>query len=61
MGEVINLRQARKRKARAAGEAEADANRLKFGRTKTQRLWDAAQNERVSKDLDAHKIEKSDD
>lgn len=61
MGEVINLRQARKRRAQAARETEADANRIRFGRTKAQRLSDAAHSERADKDLAGHKIEKSDD
>ncbi|WP_443970838.1 DUF4169 family protein [Sphingobium sp. CR28] len=61
MGEIINLRQARKRQARAARETEADANRLKFGRTKGERLADAAQSERAHKKLAGHKIDKSDD
>ena len=34
MGEVINLRQARKARERAAKEAEATANRIAFGRPK---------------------------
>ena len=34
MAEIINLRQARKRKARTDKEAEAAANRVAFGRTK---------------------------
>jgi hypothetical protein len=61
VGDVINLRQARKHQARVARENEADANRLKFGRPKAQRLSDAARRERAHKDLNAHKIEKSDD
>ena len=61
MGEVISLKQARKHKARAVQETEADANRLKFGRTKVQRLSDAAQSERAQKNLAEHEIEKSDD
>ena len=34
MGEVINLRQARKAKARSDSEQESAANRLQFGRRK---------------------------
>ncbi len=61
MGENINLRQARKRQARAARETEADASRLKFGRTKAQRLSDTAQSERAHNDLAGHKLEREDD
>ncbi|MCZ8087112.1 MAG: DUF4169 family protein [Brevundimonas sp.] len=37
MAEIINLNRARKVKARAADKASAAANRLAFGRTKTER------------------------
>lgn len=35
--EIVNLRQVRKQKARAAKEAQAEANRLRFGQSKAQR------------------------
>ncbi len=37
MGEIVNLRGARKRKACADSAAEATANRLKFGVSRTDR------------------------
>ena len=37
MADIINLRQARKVKARADKERVAEANRAKFGRTKADR------------------------
>ena len=37
MAEVINLRQARKRRDRADKTAAADANRIAHGRTKAER------------------------
>lgn len=37
MPDPINLRQARKARARAEKEAQASANRAKFGRTKAER------------------------
>ena len=40
--DIVNLRQARKRKARAEREAAAAENRLKFGRSRTERRHDAA-------------------
>ncbi|MAP45893.1 MULTISPECIES: DUF4169 family protein [Sphingobium] len=46
MGTVINLRQARKRKARADKAANAAANRALHGRTKAERSAQAAQDER---------------
>lgn len=43
MGEVVNLRQARKARQRADDESRAAANRLKHGRTKAdKRIADAA-------------------
>lgn len=42
MTNIVNLRQARKARARIDKARGAQANRAKFGRTKTQRLADAA-------------------
>ena len=38
--EVINLKRARKDKARRERDSEADANRRRFGRTKAQKAAD---------------------
>ncbi len=46
MADVINLRTARKAKARAAKEAQAAAHRAAFGRTQAQKTSDAAERER---------------
>ncbi|MCM0022082.1 MAG: DUF4169 family protein, partial [Tagaea sp.] len=43
MGEIVNLRRARKDKARAAKDADAAANRAKFGTPKTERDARAAE------------------
>jgi len=43
--EIINLRQARKAKARAEKDAQAEANRRKYGRTKAERM--AQEDERI--------------
>ena len=37
MAEIVNLRLARKARARAAKEADAAANRVAFGRSKAER------------------------
>lgn len=37
MGDIINLRQARKAKKRTEGQRQADVNRLKHGRTKADK------------------------
>lgn len=52
MGDVVNLRAARKLRKRAAASAHADANRAKFGRTKAERLADTAESARREKMLD---------
>ena len=55
MAEVINLRQARKAKARAEKEKTAEANRLAFGRSKAEKQGAKFEKERSDKALDAHK------
>ena len=45
----INLNQARKARNRAEAKAKADANAVRFGRTKAERLLDAAR-EKQSQD-----------
>lgn len=52
MAQIINLNKARKKKAREAASAQADANRLKFGRTKEQRALEAAQAKEAQHRLD---------
>ncbi len=52
MSEIVNLRQARKRAARAAAETEAAANRAQHGRSKAERAVTAAERESVRKILD---------
>jgi hypothetical protein len=52
----VNLNKARKAKARAEKTARADANAVKFGRTKNQRQADKARNAREETLLDQHKI-----
>ena len=42
MGDPVNLNKARKAAAKRAAEAEAAANRVKFGRTKAEKLADRA-------------------
>lgn len=56
-GKIVNLKSARKTKARADAKAEADANAVKFGRTKAQRILEATQNHTARKMLDRHKTE----
>lgn len=53
----ISLNQVRKDRARADDKARADANAVKFGRTKAQRLLEAAQAEQARKRLDQAKFD----
>jgi hypothetical protein len=57
MGNVVNLRLARKRKAREQAEAQAAANRRKFGRTPAQRAAEAAEAEEARRKLDRLKLD----
>jgi len=61
MGDVINLRQFRKTKARAEKEKSAEQNRITFGRTKAEKDLTRARNEKAEKTLDQGKLEKPDD
>jgi hypothetical protein len=55
MAEIVNLRQARKRKARADKEARATENRVAFGRTKEERTLSEARKDLETRRLEAHK------
>ena len=58
MAEIINLRQARKGRARAEKEDAAAANRAKFGRTKEDKQLEAARKSLEVAKLDGHKRDK---
>lgn len=58
MATVINLNKARKQKARADAEKQAAENRVKFGRTKAQKLLDAAEADDAKRKLDLLKRER---
>ena len=51
--DIVNLRKARKAKARADKEREAASNRAAFGRTKGQRQLEELDKARARKALDA--------
>lgn len=55
MADIISLSKARKARARADKETAAEANRLKFGRTKAEKLKDAGDKARAEKHIDGHK------
>ncbi len=58
MGEIVNLRRVRKSIKRTQAEAEAEANRAKFGRTKAERQNEAAQQRLLGEKLDGHLLTK---
>lgn len=55
--EVVNLRRARKARARAAAEADAAANRAKHGRAKGERMLEEARQAKAARALDGAKRE----
>lgn len=55
MGDVVNLRLARKAKARVEKEKLADANRALSGRPKAEKLAQRAERESLLRFVDGHK------
>jgi hypothetical protein len=61
MGDILNLRRARKNAERRATEQKAAANRLLHGRSKSERAFETARKKKDRRDLDLHRIEKADE
>jgi hypothetical protein len=57
MADIVNLRRARKDKARRERDSEAAANRRRFGRTKAQKAADKDAAARRRRDLDGKVLE----
>jgi GAF domain-containing protein len=57
--EIVNLRLARKAKARSEKERQAEQNRISFGRTKQEKTLTRALNEKAEKRLDQGRIERT--
>jgi hypothetical protein len=55
--EIVNLRKARKAKARAADEARAAENRTRFGRSKAERKASEADRDLTLRKLDGHRLQ----
>jgi len=55
MAELINLNKARKARAKVTREAEAAENRVRFGRTKADKLLAEKRREVSARDLDGKK------
>jgi hypothetical protein len=60
MGDVINLKRFKKRNQREQSAKQADANRARFGRTKSERVLDERRTGRANDMLDQHRIEGED-
>ena len=61
MGDVVNLRRARKKAQRELAEREASAKRLLHGRSKAQRDLDSERDAKASRELERHRIETGDE
>jgi hypothetical protein len=61
MGEIVNLRQARKAKARTEADKQARENRAAFGRTKAEKKLARAEQEAAARKLDGHKHDRKPD
>lgn len=57
MGDLINMNRARKDRAKASRAATADANRVRFGRSKARKSADAADAARRETALDGARRE----
>ncbi len=60
MGDLVNLKQFRKRAAKERSEQEAAANRARFGRTRSEREREELRAERASELLNQHRIDGED-
>jgi hypothetical protein len=60
MADVINLKRFKKRSEREQSAKQADANRARFGRTKSERAADEISSDRASRLLDQHRIDGGD-
>ncbi|MBB6223519.1 hypothetical protein GGI64_005514 [Rhizobium leguminosarum] len=59
--EIVNLRQFRKKQARSEKEAQAEQNRISFGRTKAEKQLTRSLNEKADKAHRDGRIETDDD
>lgn len=56
MGDLVNLKRFKKRTERHQLEQQAEANRNRFGRTKSERILDERRADRTNHILDQHRI-----
>ena len=60
MGDVVNLRRFKKRGEREQSAKQAEVNRARFGRTKSERVLDEKRATRANDLLDQHRIDGED-
>jgi hypothetical protein len=60
MGDVVNLRRFKKRTVRHQSEQQAEANRTRFGRNKSERILDERRAERANELLNQHRVDGED-
>jgi hypothetical protein len=60
MGDVVNLKRFKKRAERRQSEQQAEVNRTRFGRTKSERVLDKMRTQRANDLLDQHRIDGED-
>ena len=58
MAEIINLRRARKQKARIDAGKTAEQNRISFGRTKAERSLSEAERDKAARHIDGHRLDR---
>lgn len=56
MAEIVNLRRARKQRARQDADKQAEQNRISFGRTKAERSLSDAERDKAARTLDGHRL-----
>ena len=57
MGDIVNLKRFKKRNEREQSAKQADTNRARFGRTKSERAFDEQAKDRAGHLLEQHKLQ----
>jgi hypothetical protein len=57
MGDLVNLKRFKKRAERHQSEQQAETNRTRFGRSKSERILDERRGNRASELLDQHLLD----
>ncbi len=60
MGDLVNLKRFKKRAEKEQSAKQADANRKRFGRTKSERILEERRGKRANDVLDQHRIDGED-